>query len=342
MRIVTSNLALAAIVATAVALPAQAQDVVNIYSARHYDSDQLLYDTFAEETGITVNVIEDKDGSLIERIKAEGENSPGDIMFTADAGNLADAAAQGIFQPVESDILMTRIPENLRAPDNLWFALTKRARVIMYRKADVDVTGLERYEDLADPRWQGMVCIRPSGNVYNQSLVSSLIVANGEEATAEWVQGVVANFAREPEGNDTAQIKAVAAGECDIAVANTYYLARLMRSDDPADVAVAESIGVIMPNQDDRGVHVNVSGAGVLVHSPNRDNAVAFLEFLTSDEAQEIFAMANNEWPVVDGLDHAEVLDALYGDFKQDDVNPAEFGSHRSAALTLMEANGWK
>ena len=168
MRIVTSNLALAAIVAAAVALPAQAQDVVNIYSARHYDSDQLLYDTFAEETGITVNVIEDKDGSLIERIKAEGENSPGDIMFTADAGNLADAAAQGIFQPVESEVLMARIPENLRAPDNLWFALTKRSRVIMYRKADVDVTGLERYEDLADARWQGMVCIRPSGNVYNQ------------------------------------------------------------------------------------------------------------------------------------------------------------------------------
>ena len=336
------RLALAAALAAGLALPVQAAEEVNIYSARHYDSDQQLYDAFTAETGITVNVIEDKDGSLIERIKAEGENSPGDIMFTADAGNLADAAQQGIFQPVESEILVTRIPDNLRDPGNLWFALTKRARVIMYRKADVDVTGLARYEDLADPKWQGMICIRPSGNVYNQSLVSSLIVANGEEATAEWVQGVVANFAREPQGNDTAQIQAVAAGECDIAVANTYYLARLMRSDDPADVAVAESIGVIMPNQDDRGVHVNVSGAGVLVHAPNRDNAVAFLEFLTTKEAQEIFAMANNEWPVVDGLDHAEVLDTLYGDFKQDDISPAEFGSHRGAALSLMEANGWK
>lgn len=336
------SLALAAVLAAGLALPAQAAEEVNIYSSRHYDSDQVLYDTFTAQTGIVVNVLEDKEGSLIERIKAEGENSPGDIMFTVDAGNLVDAAQQGIFQPVRSDVLESRIPANLRDPEGNWFALTKRARVIMYRKADVDVTGLARYEDLADSRWNGMICIRSSGNVYNQSLVSSLIVANGEEATAEWIQGLVANFAREPQANDTGQIKAVAAGECDIGVANTYYLARLMRSDDPSDRAIAEAIGVIMPNQDDRGVHINVSGAGVLMHAPNRDNAVAFLEFLTSDEAQEIFAMANNEWPVVDGLDHAEVLDTLYGDFEQDDVNPAEFGSHRSAALTLMEANGWK
>jgi iron(III) transport system substrate-binding protein len=342
MRSAPAGLALAIVISAGLSLSAQAEEVVNIYSARHYDSDQLLYDTFAEETGITVNVIEDKDGSLIERIKAEGENSPGDIMFTADAGNLADAAQHGIFQPVASEILTGRIPENLRDPDGLWFALTKRARVIMYRKADVDVTGLDRYEDLADPAWSGMICMRSSGNVYNQSLVSSLIVANGEEATAQWVEGVVANFAREPQANDTAQIKAVAAGECDITVANTYYLARLMRSDDPSDREIAESIGVIMPNQEDRGVHVNVSGAGVLVHAPNRDNAVLFLEFLTSDEAQEIFAMANNEWPVVEGLGHADVLDTLYGDFKQDGINPAEFGRHRGDALTLMEGNGWK
>jgi len=342
MRNRTNSLALAAVMAAALALPALAQEEVNIYSARHYDSDQILYDTFAEETGITVNVIEDKDGSLIERIKAEGENSPGDILFTADAGNLADAAAHGVFQPVDSEVLISRIPTNLRDPGNLWFALTKRARVILYRKGDVDVAGLARYEDLADPRWNGMICMRSSGNVYNQSLVSSLIVADGSDATAAWVQGLVANFAREPQANDTAQIKAVAAGECDITVANTYYLARLMRSDDPADRAVAEQIGIIMPNQDDRGVHVNISGAGVLLHAPNHDNAVAFLEFLSSDEAQEIFAMANNEWPAVEGLAHADVLDTLYGDFKQDDVNPAEFGRHRSEALTLMEANGWK
>lgn len=342
MRNRTCSLVLAALLAAGLALPAGADEVVNIYSARHYDSDQLLYDAFAKETGITVNLIEDKDGSLIERIKAEGENSPGDILFTADAGNLSDAAQHGVFQPVHSDVLDSRIPANLRDPDGLWFALTKRARVIMYRKADVDVTGLERYEDLADPQWRAMICMRSSGAVYNQSLVSSLIVADGEEATAAWVQGVVANFAREPQGNDTAQIKAVAAGECDITIANTYYLARLMRSDDPSDRAVAEAIGVIMPNQGDRGVHVNVSGAGVLLHAPDRDNAVKFLEFLTSDEAQEIFAMANNEWPVVDGLAHADVLDALYGDFKQDDVNPAEFGRHRGDALTIMESNGWK
>jgi iron(III) transport system substrate-binding protein len=336
------SLVLAAALAAGLSVQARADEVVNIYSARHYDSDLLLYDAFTKETGIVVNVIEDKDGSLLERIKAEGANSPGDILFTADAGNLADAAAQGIFQPVRSEILESRIPANARNPDGLWFGLTKRARVIMYRKADVDVSGLERYEDLADPAWQGMICMRSSGAVYNQSLVASLIVADGADATAEWVRGVVANFARPPKANDTAQIKAVAAGECDITIANTYYLARMMRSDDPADRAAAEAIGIIMPNQADRGVHVNISGAGVLAHAPDRDNAIAFLEFLTSDEAQEIFAMANNEWPVVEGLAHADVLDTLYGEFRQDPVNPAEFGAYRGEALTLMEANGWK
>lgn len=335
------SLVIAAALAASLALPASAEEVVNVYSTRHYDSDLLLYEAFTEQTGITVNIIEDEAGPLIERIKAEGANSPGDVFLTVDAGNLAAAAEAGLFQPVESEVLLTRVPENLRDPENRWFGLTQRSRVIMYRK-DVDVTGLEDYEDLADPRWKGMICIRSSGNIYNQSLVGSMIEADGEEATAAWIQGVVANFAREPDGNDTAQIKAVAAGECDIAVANTYYLARLARSDDPADREVAEAIGVIMPNQGNRGTHTNVSGAGVLAHAPNRDNAVLFVEFLVSDQAQAIFAEANNEWPAVEGQGHAAVLDQLYGEYRRDPINAAAFGANRGLALTLMEENGWK
>ena len=330
-----------ALVAALASTSALADDALNLYTARHYDSDLALYEAFTEATGITVNVIEDDAGALIERIKAEGANSPGDIFMTADAGNLMSAAADGLFQPTISAELESRIPENLRHPDGLWFAFTKRARIIMVRNG-VDVAGLDRYEDLADPRFKDMICIRSSGNIYNQSLVGSLIDAHGEQATADWVRGLVANMARDPESNDTGQIKAVAAGECDIAVANTYYLARLARSDDPADRAVAEAVTVILPNQGDRGVHVNVSGAGVLSHAPNAENAVAFLEFLASDQAQIAFADGNNEWPVVEGVAHATVLDDLYGDFVQDDINPAIFGGNREAALRIMEANGWK
>ncbi len=322
-------------------LPASAEGEVNLYTARHYDTDAQLYEAFHEATGIAVNVIEDKAGALMERMRIEGENSPVDVFMTADAGNLMSAAADGFLQETASQGLESRVAANLRHPDGLWFAFTKRARIIMVREG-VDTTGLERYEDLADPRFADMICIRSSGNIYNQSLVGSLIVANGEEAAARWVRGLVANMAREPESNDTGQIKAVAAGECEIAVANTYYLARLMRSDDPANREVASAIRVILPNQGDRGVHVNISGAGVAAHAPNRDNAVAFLEFLASDEAQRAFAEGNNEWPVVAGIAHANVLDALYGDFVADSVDAAVFGANRSLALSIMEDNGWK
>lgn len=333
------GLALAALLGLPV--PAHAEGEVNLYTARHYDTDTAIYEAFTEATGVVVNVIEDKAGALVERIEAEGANSPADVFMTADAGNLMNAAAAGLFRPTASETLEARIPANLRHPDGLWFAFTKRARVVMAREG-VDTTGLERYEDLADPRFDDMICIRSSGNIYNQSLVASLIAANGEEATAEWVRGLVANMAREPESNDTGQIKAVAAGECEIAVANTYYLARLARSDDPANVAIAELIDVILPNQGDRGVHVNVSGAGVPVHAPNADNAVLFLEFLSSDEAQRAFAEGNNEWPAVEGVAHATILDELYGDFVQDGVDTSVFGANRGKAQDVMEANGWK
>jgi iron(III) transport system substrate-binding protein len=315
---------------------------VNVYSSRHYDSDLQVYDAFTETTGIDINLIEDNAGALIERIKAEGENSPADVLITVDAANLAAAASAGLFQPANSALLDERVPETLRHPDGDWYALTKRARIIMYRKADVDVTGLERYEDLADPRFEGMICIRSSSNAYNQSLVSSLIAADGAEATGEWIDGLVANMAREPQSNDTGQIKAVAAGECDITVANTYYLARLLKSDDPDDRAAGEAIGVILPNQGDRGTHINVSGAGVMAHAPNRENAVKFIEFLVSDQAQNIYAEVNNEWPVISAVPHAVILDDLYGDFVEDDMNPAIYGANRIEALELMETHGWK
>ena len=321
--------------------PAVADGELNLYTARHYDTDVALYEAFSEQTGITVNVIEDKAGALIERIKAEGANSPADVFFTADASNLMKAAAEGLFQTTESPELEARIPSNLRHPEGQWYAFTKRARIIMVRDG-VDVGGLDTYEELADPAYDDMICIRSSGNIYNQSLVGSLIAANGEEATAAWVRGLVENMAREPESNDTGQIKAVAAGECEIAVANTYYLARLARSDDPADRAVAEAIVPIMPNQDDRGTHVNISGAGVLSNAPNAENAILFLEFLASDEAQEAFADGNNEWPAVEGIAHATVLDDLYGTFKQDEIDTAVFGANRGLAQDLMENNGWK
>ena len=333
--------ALVATFCLAMAAGGHAEDELNIYTSRHYDSDLVLYRTFTDETGIAVNAVEGKAGALIERIKAEGANSPGDILFTVDAGNLAAAAAEGLFRPVRSEVLEARLPAVLRQPEGLWFGLTQRARLIMYRKGAVDVSTLAGYEDLADERWRDTICVRPSGNIYNQSLVASLIVHNGEEETAAWIRGLVANMAREPQSNDTGQIKAVAAGECDIAIANSYYLARLMRSSDPDDRAVADAIGVILPNQDGRGAHVNISGAGVLLHAPHAENAVRFLEFLTGDEAQSVFAQANNEWPAVPGVPHVEVLERLYGEFKADSINPAEFGAYRSAALSLMEANGW-
>jgi len=315
---------------------------VNIYSSRHYDSDDLIYDAFTDETGTEINLIQDNAGALIERIKAEGANSPADILITVDAANLAAAVDAGLFQPANSQLLDERVPETLRQPDGLWYALTKRARVIMYRKGDVDVSALKRYEDLADPRYEGMICVRSSSNAYNQSLVSSMIAADGAEATGVWIDGLMANLAHEPRSNDTALIKAVAAGECDITIANTYYLARLLKSDDPDDRAAGEKIGVILPNQDDRGTHINVSGAGVMAHAPNRDNAVRFLEFLVGDEAQTIFAQVNNEWPVVATVPHAVILDELYGDFVEDDTNPALYGANRVEALELMESHGWK
>ena len=314
---------------------------VNVYSSRHYDSDDVLYQSFTEATGIQVNLIEGEADELIERIKNEGANSPADVLLTVDAGRLWRAQEEGLFQPVDSDILSSAIPANLRQPDGLWFGLTERARVIVYNQDAVDAADLSTYEALAEPQWQGRVCIRSSNNIYNQSLLGSMIEAKGLEATEAWAQSLVGNLAREPEGGDTDQIRAVAAGQCDVAIVNHYYWARLAKSDDPADQEIAEATGVFFPNQEDRGVHVNISGAGVVVNAPHPDNAIAFLEYLVAPESQEIFAESNNEYPVVDGVNIDPVVSEL-GNFKVDEVNVATYGSHNPEVVKMVDRVGWK
>ncbi|MEO1005176.1 MAG: Fe(3+) ABC transporter substrate-binding protein [Cyanobacteria bacterium J06638_38] len=309
---------------------------VNIYSSRHYNTDDQLYDGFTEQTGIKVNLIEGKDDELIERIKSEGSNSPADILITVDAGRLWRAAQAEIFAPVDSEVLESKIPENLQDPDNLWFGYSKRARVIIYNKERVDPSQLSTYEALADPKWQGKFIVRSSSNIYNQSLVAGMIEEQGEAATAQWIEGLVANFARSPQGNDTSQIEDVAAGVADLTLANTYYLARY--EDNPE---VFDQVGIFFPNQDDRGTHVNISGAGLLKNAPNRDNAIAFLEYLASPEAQEFFALGNNEYPVVEGTPVNPVV-AGFGEFKDDTTNVAAYGKNNADAVKIMDLSGWK
>jgi iron(III) transport system substrate-binding protein len=314
---------------------------VNLYSSRHYNTDDALYEGFTEETGIRVNLIEGDADELLERILNEGENSPADIFMTVDAGRLWRATEADIFAPVASASLSEKIPANLRHPDGLWYGFSKRARVIMYNRDRVNPAELSTYEALTEPQWAGRILIRSSGNIYNQSLVAGMIETNGLEATEQWARGLVANFAREPEGNDTAQIQAAAAGLGDIAIANSYYLVRLGKSDDPADQEVFNKIGAFFPNQSGRGTHVNISGAGVLKTAPNRDGAIAFLEYLATPRAQEFFAQGNNEYPVVEGTELDPILASL-GDFKEDEVNVEAYGSNADEAVQLMDRAGWK
>lgn len=315
--------------------------VLNLFSARHYDTDDLLYDAFREATGIRVNVVEADSDQLIERIKNEGQNSPADLLMTVDAGRLWRAENDGLFQPVASTALTSVIPDNLRHPDGLWFGLTQRARVLFYNKSRVDPSELSTYEALADAKWRGRILVRSSNHVYNQSLVGSMIEAHGVADTEAWAQGLVANLARDPQGGDTDQIRAAAAGLGDIAIANTYYFARLIKSDSPEDQAVAETMGLFFPNQDDRGTHVNISGAGVIRTAPNRDAAIQFLEYLVTPEAQEIFAKANNEYPVVEGVALDSVV-AGFGEFKADSLNAAVFGRNNPEALRITDRAGWR
>lgn len=318
-----------------------AQDVVNVYTARHYDTDEALYDNFTEQTGIEVNWIEGGSDELIERIVSEGNNSPADVLITVDAGRLWRAKEAGVLQAIDSEVLEARIPEYLQDPDNTWFGLSTRARVIMYNKDMVDPSMLSTYEALANPEFEDMICIRSSSNIYNQSLAASLIETLGVEATEAWAEGVVSNFARAPQGNDTAQIEAAAAGECPIVMANTYYWGRLMASDDSADNAIAEAVGVFFPNQGGRGTHVNISGAGVVEGAPNRDNAILFLEYLASDEAQRLFAEGNNEYPAVESVPPSGPIASLE-DFEAEAINVNVYGENNAEAVRMFDRADWR
>ena len=321
--------------------PAAADGEVNLYSSRHYDTDERLYSEFEEQTGIKINRIEDSGSVLIERIKAEGENSPADVFLTTDAGRLWIAEEEGLFQSVDSDVLNDRIPAHLRHPDGLWFGFSERARVIFYDKERVDPAELQTYQDLADPKWEGMVCTRTSGNIYMLSLMAAMIEHLGEDGARDWAQGLWNNRARDPEGGDTDQLRGIASGQCAIAVANTYYFARALHSDVENLSEHTDDIGVIFPNQESFGTHVNISGGGVLKHAPNRENAVKFLEYLSSESAQEYFANGNDEYPVVEGVAMPETIASL-GDFESDDINLTVLGKNQALAQQIYNEVGYE
>lgn len=314
---------------------------VNVYSARKEELIRPMLDIFTKETGIEVNVLTAKADQLVERIKAEGENSPADLLITTDAGRLHRAKVEGILDPVESDALNTAIPAHFRDDDNQWFGLSQRARVIFYAKDRVDPKDLSTYEDLASEKWNDAICIRSSGNIYNQSLLASIIAHDGEEAASKWAEGMVENMARKPQGGDRDQIKAVAAGECDIAVANTYYVVGMLTSGDEDQVAAAEKVGVLFPNQDTTGTHVNVSGAGVVKGAPNREEAVTLLEWLSGETAQKLYASVNGEYPVRSGVEWSEILDT-WGTFKADDLAMSKLGELNADAVKTFDQAGWR
>ena len=323
--------------------PAAAAEEVNLYSSRHYDSDRALYDAFTKETGIRVRLIEGDADQLIERIRNEGANSPADVFITVDAGRLARAAGAGILEPFRSSLVERRIPAGLRDPEGMWFAVSKRARVIMYDKQRGAPEGLTRYEDLADPRFRGQVCVRSSNHPYNLSLAASILAADGAERTEAWARGLAANLARPPQGGDRDQFRAIPAGQCQLAIANTYYLAAIGGSDRPEDQALFARIGVIFPNQgaDDRGTHVNISGAALVKTAPHRAAAGRFLEFLTGDTAQATFALGNMEYPAVPDAPLHPVLQAM-GRFRAEPVDAERTRNFAGPALQIMQRAGWR
>ena len=318
------------------------QQVLNLYSSRHYQTDEALYTGFTKLTGIKINRIEASEDALIERIRNEGANSPADVLITVDAGRLWRAEQLGLFQPVKSDVLDRRIPASFREPNGAWYGFSLRARVIAYDKMKVKPGEIATYEDLADPKWKGQICVRSSTHMYNLSLMGAMIDHLGEAKAEEWAKGVKANLARDPKGGDTDQIKGVAAGECSVALVNHYYYARLARSSNPEEKAIAERVGVVFPNQATWGTHVNISGGGVLKHAPNRAAAVKFLEYLASDDAQRYFADGNNEWPVVVSVKVANPVLSRFGDFKRDSLNVAVLGQNQPSSQKLYDRLAWK
>ena len=325
-----------ALIATAFAPAFADQDILHIYSSRHYNTDEKLYSDFTKETGIEIKRVDGKGDALIARLEQEGELAPADLFITVDAGRLWRAEQAGLFQAVESEILSEKIPANLKHPAGQWFGFSTRARVLVYNKDKIKEGTLNSYKDLVDPQYKGRICVRSSGNIYNQSLLASMIAQDGEEAAKAWAKGLLGNLARKPQGGDTDQIKAVAAGVCDIALANSYYFFRLQRSEKAEDNAVVENLAISFPDQDAKGTHVNISGAGVLKNAKNKDAAVKFLGYLTSESAQAYFANGNNEYPVVEGVEVNETVEANK-DFKIQDINVSEFGKHQKQAKMIFD-----
>tara|TARA_B100001027_G_scaffold199261_1_gene157884 strand:- start:145 stop:1173 length:1029 start_codon:yes stop_codon:yes gene_type:complete len=317
---------------------------VNVYTSRHYDVDDILYAEFTKKTGIQVNIISGSGGALMERLKAEGQNSPGDIFFTVDAGNLANFQKAGLLQSIESETIKNTVPAELRGPNNEWVAIAKRARVIFYNPDSVSAEDIKNisYEDLATEKWKGRIVVRSSSNMYNQSLVASLISNLGIEGTELWANKFVNNFARTPQGNDRSQLMAVANGLADVAIANTYYIGIMLAGKGGEEqLKAAQKLKIAFPNQDNRGTHVNISGGGILKYSPNKKNAEIFLEFLLSEEAQTHIVNNSFEYPVINTIAPHPII-AKFGDFKMDKTSVAEFGTYNPDAVKLMDRAGWK
>lgn len=317
------------------------EQVVNVYTARHYEVDGVLYNKFTEETGIKVNIIEGKAEELIERIKREGESTEADLFITVDGGVLSYAKQNDILQAAESDVINANVPEQLRDADNHWIGLSTRARVIVYSKERVSPDQLSTYEDLASDKWENKLLVRSSTNLYNISLLASLIELNGEEKATEWVNGIAKNLAREPEGGDRDQAKGIVAGIGDVGIMNTYYVGQLLNSADPEEVKVGESIGVFFPNQDTTGTHINISGAGLTKYSKNKENAVKLIEFLTGEEAQSIVTQTNFEFPVNSNAELPELLQS-WGEFKTQEINFDMLWEHNKKAVETLTKSDWK
>lgn len=339
MRILITAASAAAVLFTTLA--AVAADPVNVYSYRKEELIRPILNAFTEETGIEVNLITGNAGELHQRLKSEGKNTPADVLVTVDAGNLSRAKEDGLLQPIKSEVLEKYIPEHLRDPEGYWFGLSKRARVFVYSPDRVDPSELSTYFDLADEKWRNRLLIRSSTNIYNQSLIAAMISEFGEEKTEEWARGLVANFARRPQGGDSDQIHAVEAGEGDLALVNTYYYGRMLASDDADERAAAQKLRVFFPNQDGRGTHVNVSGAGVTAYAPHKENAVKLLEFMVGEEAQELFANSNQEYPARQDVAPSKEV-ASWGTFKEDNLNLSVLGELNKEAVMLADRVGWR
>jgi iron(III) transport system substrate-binding protein len=340
IRPARNRLALLLVLAIGAQVAHAQEKVLNLYSARHYQTDEALYANFTKATGIRINRLDGKEDELVERIRNEGASSPADVLMTVDAARLEVADSMGLFQVVQSRVLEERVPATLRT--RTWFSFSTRARVIVYNKTAIQRETVQNYADLAAPALKGQVCVRSGSHPYNLSLGAAMIAHDGESKTEAWARGLVTNFARAPKGGDTDQIKAVAAGECGVTISNTYYLARLMRSSKPEDQKVMNAVGVIWPNQSTWGTHINVSGAGVLKHAPNREAAVKFLEYLASDEAQAYFANGNNEWPVVPTVKVPNKELASLGAFKPDQLPIGDLAKTTVQAQKVFDRAGWK